>query len=873
MAETMKLRLVRCPKCQNLLQELPDYSIYQCGGCGAVLRAKKGKLDGNFGSKRFDEERVGLVSDKFDNLSVKSENFLGKSAVFGAENTAGKVSDGDESSETIAQEIGNGSKPEIGKWNVEGENSSGNHVGSRNLGSKSDKRETLIENSSRFSRSGRFLECKMSDRGMEEQHGRMRREHFERGRFSSSNQFKEDTSSLNLESSYRNQASRSTRPEIADHEREELLRKLDELKDQLIRVQTMNGKAPEKTQLDPRTVGYHVESDGYFRDHPSSFHRVPSQLSSSNNHVARPPYLEHYHEPFPIINGSDVGTHNYPTSMHCLNRVHRYEEPFEPQTFTRPQARRIPSHHHRFMSLEPDPYEPHPYSVSLNQPSCSCPQCYARQPEVPRQIPPSAFNNQRFYHGYNVREVKNPPIGSHDPQPHSRKPSELKAEVGPVPRVRPQRVIFSKENRCFPIAGGTPFVTCHNCFKLLKLPKKMYFHNKGEWKMSCGACSSVISFAILDGKLVSMDTSTSRTKIDDLDSSNEVGNSQASRDNASFCSEDYANTVYDVQEMDRQRVSSSSCQEDISTSKSEEMHNCSVSSATTTITTNEDEHFRDELVARQGLTSTTLPREKADSPLSPPGSPPQDSFDYASKYRAINRGGKGSLSNRSDKERIMTNKSTLRGTSLKGSLASEMEIPLDEYEDAEVLQDSVDTCRVGDQQKGKKGVDSFLAGIIRKSFRDLSRSSTTTGSGKRNVTVNGHLISDRLVKKAEKLAGPIYPGKYWYDYRAGFWGVIGGPCLGIIPSNIQEFNYPMPEKCAGGNTGILVNGRELNQKDLDLLTSRGLPAARDKSYIIGITGRVVDAYSGKELVNLGKLAPTVEKLRCGFGMRAPEAAA
>lgn len=293
MAETMKLRLVRCPKCQNLLQELPDYSIYQCGGCGAVLRAKKGKLDGNFGSKRFDEERVGLVSDKFDNLSVKSENFLGKSAVFGAENTAGKVSDGDESSETIAQEIGNGSKPEIGKWNVEGENSSGNHVGSRNLGSKSDKRETLIENSSRFSRSGRFLECKMSDRGMEEQHGRMRREHFERGRFSSSNQFKEDTSSLNLESSYRNQASRSTRPEIADHEREELLRKLDELKDQLIRVQTMNGKAPEKTQLDPRTVGYHVESDGYFRDHPSSFHRVPSQLSSSNNHVARPPYLEH----------------------------------------------------------------------------------------------------------------------------------------------------------------------------------------------------------------------------------------------------------------------------------------------------------------------------------------------------------------------------------------------------------------------------------------------------------------------------------------------------------------------------------------------------------------------------------------------------
>ena len=27
----------------------------------------------------------------------------------------------------------------------------------------------------------------------------------------------------------------------------------------------------------------------------------------------------------------------------------------------------------------------------------------------------------------------------------------------------------------------------------------------------------------------------------------------------------------------------------------------------------------------------------------------------------------------------------------------------------------------------------------------------------------------------------------------------------------------MPENCAGGNTGVFVNGRELHQKDLDLL--------------------------------------------------------
>lgn len=39
MAESSSnVRLVRCPKCGNLLPELHDFSVYQCGGCGTVLR-------------------------------------------------------------------------------------------------------------------------------------------------------------------------------------------------------------------------------------------------------------------------------------------------------------------------------------------------------------------------------------------------------------------------------------------------------------------------------------------------------------------------------------------------------------------------------------------------------------------------------------------------------------------------------------------------------------------------------------------------------------------------------------------------------------------------------------------------------------------
>lgn len=78
----------------------------------------------------------------------------------------------------------------------------------------------------------------------------------------------------------------------------------------------------------------------------------------------------------------------------------------------------------------------------------------------------------------------------------------------------------------------------------------------------------------------------------------------------------------------------------------------------------------------------------------------------------------------------------------------------------------------------------------------------------------------------------------------------------VLQPFIEEFNYPMPKNCAGGNTAILVNGRELHQKDLDLLAGRGLPTTVGQSYIIEISGKVWDESSGEELDSLGKLAPT-----------------
>ncbi|GJP54032.1 hypothetical protein CLOM_g13141 [Closterium sp. NIES-68] len=139
----------------------------------------------------------------------------------------------------------------------------------------------------------------------------------------------------------------------------------------------------------------------------------------------------------------------------------------------------------------------------------------------------------------------------------------------------------------------------------------------------------------------------------------------------------------------------------------------------------------------------------------------------------------------------------------------------------------------------------------------------------RRVIVNGEPIRDDYVSVVEQRAGPIHPGNFWYDQIAGFWGEMGGPCLGIIPPGI-EFGTPIPVDCAGGATRVYVNGRELHKKDLDRLMKRGLPSKPNMSYRVEINGSVYDEETGDYLLSLGKLAPSLETRKRGGGMKVPE---
>ncbi|KAG6725595.1 hypothetical protein I3843_02G031300 [Carya illinoinensis] len=868
MADSAKVRLVRCPKCENLLPELADYSVYQCGGCGAVLRAKKKNCEVDAAlSDKSDEERVG-------GLSTKSDISLDKEAV--------NLSD---ASDTDVKP--NGDSLRCGQRDSEKDDT---------MGRDKEERNSEIKSTSGFQRSGWMSDWKFGESdemdGLQINH----KSNVEGVRLSTSNHPDEGPSNYNVDSPYSygelsrndNDPDRVNRVMYLEQDRAELLRKLDELKDQLSRSCSVVEKPKEKVPLDGRTV--HPDPyggcDNWFRNGPSALNRASMQFSGHDKHVAGQPYSNCWPDPFPCTNRHEVAMHGFYPSMHNPNHNPVLGDPFGSQGLRR-ASHHLPSQYphpplHPYFSGQyvdhnPESFEPYQTNSMFHQPSCSCLHCYdtLQRVSAPAPAPAPSFCNKRFpnvpNHPVMYQHEKPgafgqlghnstipPPSSNSDPQHHTRWPSDLNSEMGGFVCCHPRRVVVASGARhCRPMAGGAPFLTCYNCFKVLQLPKKVPVTLKKQQKMRCGACSAVINVAVIDKKLVlSVHAQTKDIPIDYDGSSSELVKGCSShfhghmnRNKANFSSDDYDESDYNFQSIDVEPVSLSMGMGSNS-NKAGEMGSFHSSSPSPS----EDESGPEVLIASKD-NSTQQPTRVILSPP-PPGSPLQEHFDHSSNNNVVNRFAKGNRSSRSDQEKVKPSKATSRQNSLKeASHATEMDVSFNDYTNTGVSQDSGDANREDDRPRNK-GSESFFANIIKKSFRDFSRSNQTDERSRSNVSVNGHLIPERVLRKAEKRAGPIQPGKYWYDSRAGFWGVMGGPCLGIIPPFIEEFNYPMPDNCAGGNTGVFVNGRELHQKDLDLLANRGLPTARDRSYIIEISGSVLDEDNGEELDGLGKLAPT-----------------
>ncbi|KAF8112996.1 hypothetical protein N665_0058s0093 [Sinapis alba] len=419
---------------------------------------------------------------------------------------------------------------------------------------------------------------------------------------------------------------------------------------------------------------------------------------------------------------------------------------------------------------------------------------------------------------------------------HTRWSSEVNSEMSGGAFARVYVKTAADSRRCHPLAGGAPFVACHNCFELLYLPRKKLLSHEKQQKLQCGACSEFFSFTIVAKKLVFSSSS-------------------------SALEETHRDPVEEVED----RTVTSAVGDDCPLKEEEpRMHQ-------ETKTISPSEHSDDE-GGRSSISSEpqkdvvkSVRRRAKDAKAPPPAPPPENSnllelFEYSNVNRAALTYGMTQLGY--NKQVSYTK---------QDSIASETDISYNGY-----YNNTEDDSRISNASKEESRRRN------RKESSDYNFSEATHNNNNNNKTipsdqydrelevwVNGHLIPEDKVISAEKQAGPVQAGNYWYDYRAGFWGVMGNPCLGIIPPFIEEFSRPMPDNCGAGNTGVFVNGRELHERDLELLTSRGLPRGKNRSYIVDISGRVLDGDSGEELKSLGKLAPTIEKVKHGFGMRVP----
>ncbi|CAH2069265.1 unnamed protein product [Thlaspi arvense] len=635
------------------------------------------------------------------------------------------------------------------------------------------------------------------------------------------------------EPNYGSDSSSKNNPiEYTEQERAELLRRLDSIKDHLLRGNTVD-KPKDSDQNQPSLRPIHLHGPSYYHPYPEPF-PYPGQAHGMypQGYHHQDPYGFHRRPP-PVPNPNW-----YPPPGHYPNQMPR------------------PYPGGQYVDIGADIVEPHSYF----------PATPSRYGDMPPYSPVSSHHRG----GEKLAAPYSPPVNIYNNSPsfpssmsspgprggYARWPSDLDSEMGGAfARGYVKKAVSDSDaRRCHPLAGGAPFIACHSCFELLYLPKKKLLAQERQHKLQCGACSQVISFTIVDKKLV---FSSGNEETEPVFS--EVEDRRSPTNNTVVVEElssvDFNNSGKDeeeaIQESRNHRDTRQSIRSESQHSDDEERSSIS----------SERQEKEVKSVRRRGKGS------KAPEPAAPESASLLELFEYSNVNRAALAYGMAELGFiKPDKQ-----ESFMKHDSVKPeSVATETEVSYNGYSNTEISEDSRYSNGREDSNnrpRSRKGSESGGSTEI------TTRSSTEDQGRSFEVWVNGHLIPEDLVSSAEKLAGPIQAGKYWYDYRAGFWGAMGKPCLGVIPPFIEEFSHPMPDSCAAGNTEVYVNGRELHKRDYELLVGRGLPRDKNRSYILDISGRILDGDSGEELKSLGKLAPTIEKVKHGFGMRVPRSLA
>lgn len=560
----------------------------------------------------------------------------------------------------------------------------------------------------------------------------------------------------------------------SEHDRAELLRKLNELKDQLSRLN--NTVETPMRRIDSDRGMVRPPLDLYDGQEPSipessaSLYNSRMQRPPRDKHDPRPLYHDEYYKSF-----HHGQSHDARAPRHVPYQILQHKDAYQPQmSKTLPyQALNqylpwtYPDHINRqYADFDQDPLTSLPYKTNFHQHGCSCYQCYSENWKVSQKVP-SPPNANHYQHKNpitngslypNPMNLAPPPLHSHDLQIHTRNLRDLDLENGVSVHRQTRRMVIGHENRQIfhPIAGGAPIITCPICFELLKLQRKVMLVEDNQQKMRCGACSTIFlcqvnrkGVVILVQEQFNQSSERNDYSAERLGENNRVSSGSSDAEVANTESNDYDSSGYNYQLQDKE---SNLLREDQNSNAAKMRHDSPLSSSSFS----EDEQLQDNAtVLRAGLKSVEhLSKDNESLPL-------QEHHDNNSNSD-ISKDGKGNKGKRSYVRKLFHRLTNSRQNPVKDiTLASETDISSEAYMNSGVTQDSREESIEEEHPNTNRRSESIFSGLREYRSQDFSDSSQSLEIESSDVYVNGQNIPLLAVKKAEKLAGTIQPGEYW----------------------------------------------------------------------------------------------------------------
>ncbi len=122
------------------------------------------------------------------------------------------------------------------------------------------------------------------------------------------------------------------------------------------------------------------------------------------------------------------------------------------------------------------------------------------------------------------------------------------------------------------------------------------------------------------------------------------------------------------------------------------------------------------------------------------------------------------------------------------------------------------------------------------------------------IRINGIVLDAEQIEELESTYGVAAElGDYWYDTHCGLFGPLGGPAAGFM---YPEHDYGvLARDASGGDTNVLINGRELTQDEWVLLSQTVGTMVLPGAYWLDWQGNAGLEGSEIPLVNLMVVAP------------------